>query len=471
HRLGQLDELRRHGPHGLAHRGRRRLAHHRSLLSLDSALRPGRHPIPRRLSRRRARQRAGRALRHKSRRDLPGSQPSQGARWGCHVHFGIFDHMEQRGTPLHQLYAERLDYLGRADEAGFWAYFKSEHHLTPLDAAPCQSVFLAAAAQRTRRIRLVPLVYLLPFHHPVRLVEEISMLDHLCTGRLEVGVGRGIAPPEHDMWGLDPATSRERAEEALEVVLRGLTSDRLDHEGRFYTFRDVPMELHPYQQPYPPLWYPGTLEIAARRGFHTVVGGTVAHVAKLVARYRAAAEAHRRDPGRVNPHVANPIVAGATRVFVARTDAAAERRARRAWAAYTRNITSCGGGPACPSRTCPATLRLAVTSSGPSPWARPWWGHRGASGTTWLPTPRAAGPTTSWCPSPGATSPTTRSCAPSTSSSSTPWPRRPRAELMPLDGAGGAPSPDATSGAPGGWGAARKMRRGGIGAGTTVVLG
>lgn len=80
--------------------------------------------------------------------------------------------------------------------------------MTPLDVAPCQSVLLAAAAQRTTRLRLVPLVYLLPFHHPLRLMEEISVLDHLSGGRLEVGVGRGIAPPEHEMWGLDPGQSR-----------------------------------------------------------------------------------------------------------------------------------------------------------------------------------------------------------------------------------------------------------------------
>jgi len=252
---------------------------------------------------------------------------------------GIFDHIEQRGTPLHQLYRERLEYLERADEAGFWAYFKSEHHLTPLDAAPCQSVLLAAAAQRTRRIRLVPLVYLLPFHHPIRLVEEICMLDHLSGGRLEVGVGRGIAPPEHEMWGLDPQRSRDISEETLEVVLRGLTHDHLDHVGAHWEFRDVPMELHPYQLPYPPLWYPGNIEVAGRRGFNTVVGGTLAVVARAVARHRELEEQHRDAPGRVNPHVAAPVVAGATRVFVAATDAEAERRARQAWAAYTHNIT------------------------------------------------------------------------------------------------------------------------------------
>jgi alkanesulfonate monooxygenase SsuD/methylene tetrahydromethanopterin reductase-like flavin-dependent oxidoreductase (luciferase family) len=255
------------------------------------------------------------------------------------LQFGIFDHMEQRGTPLHQLYGERLDYLEAADRAGFWCYFKSEHHLTPLDAAPCPSVLLAAAAQRTSRIRLAPLVYLLPFHHPLRLIEEISMLDHMCQGRLDVGVGRGIAPPEHEMWGLDAASARACSEETLEVLLRAFGSERLDFEGRFWTFRDVPIVLHPLQQPHPPLWYPGHVEVAAARGFHTVVGGPIHVVARQAALYREIFEHSRNGAGRVNPDVETPIVAGATRVFLAGTAAEAEQRARRAWAAYTYNIT------------------------------------------------------------------------------------------------------------------------------------
>jgi alkanesulfonate monooxygenase SsuD/methylene tetrahydromethanopterin reductase-like flavin-dependent oxidoreductase (luciferase family) len=255
------------------------------------------------------------------------------------MRFGIFDHMEKRGSPLHQLYGERLDYLERVDRAGFWAYFKSEHHLTPLDAAPCPSVLLAAAAQRTSRIRLVPLVYLLPFHHPLRLVEEIAMLDHLSLGRLEVGVGRGIAPPEHQMWGLDPDLARDRSEETLDVVLQAFGTDRLDFSGRYWSFEDVPIEMHPYQQPYPPLWYPGNVEIAARRGFNTVVGGSIRAVAAQAGRYRELFEEHRDDVGRVNPGVEAPVIAGAIRAYVAPTDAEAVERGRRAWAAYTHNIT------------------------------------------------------------------------------------------------------------------------------------
>ncbi len=251
---------------------------------------------------------------------------------------GVFDHVEQRGSPLQQLYAERLEYISRLDEAGFWAYFKSEHHMTPLDVAPCQSVLLAAAAQRTSRLRLVPLVYLLPFHHPLRLVEEISMLDHLSGGRMEIGVGRGVAPPEHEMWGLDPTLGRDRAAETLEVLLAAFASDRLSFNGTWWTFEDVPVELHPLQQPHPPLWYPGNVETAAKRGFCTILGGPIPVVARGVARYRELYEEH--DAGRTGVNVGlQPTVGGATRVFVAATDAEAEARARRSWAAYTHNIT------------------------------------------------------------------------------------------------------------------------------------
>jgi alkanesulfonate monooxygenase SsuD/methylene tetrahydromethanopterin reductase-like flavin-dependent oxidoreductase (luciferase family) len=253
--------------------------------------------------------------------------------------FGIFDHMEQRGSTLRQLYAERLQYVARADEAGFWCYFKSEHHLTPLDAAPCPSVFLAAAAQHTTQIRLIPLVYLLPFHHPLRLIEEVAMLDALSGGRLEVGVGRGIAPPEHEMWGLDPQDSREHSEEALQVLLKGLTHQRLDHRGRFYSFEDVPMEMRPYQQPYPPLWYPGNVDVAGSRCFNTIIGGPIHAIAKQAKRFHELVDQHADDPTRVNPHVQQPMVGGVTRIYVAETDEEAERRGRQAWAAYTYNIT------------------------------------------------------------------------------------------------------------------------------------
>ena len=116
--------------------------------------------------------------------------------------FGIFDHLDIRNEPLSKTYDERLKLLRLADEAGFHAYHVAEHHGTPLGAAPSPSVYLAAAARETKRIRLGPLVYLLPLYHPLRLIEEICILDNLSDGRFELGVGRGISPIEIGFFGI-----------------------------------------------------------------------------------------------------------------------------------------------------------------------------------------------------------------------------------------------------------------------------
>lgn len=86
------------------------------------------------------------------------------------VAFGLFDWIDRGTTPLHQLYAERLRLLEAADAAGFFGYHLAEHHATPLGMAPSPALFLTAAAQRTQRLRLGPLVYLLPLYNPLRLI-------------------------------------------------------------------------------------------------------------------------------------------------------------------------------------------------------------------------------------------------------------------------------------------------------------
>ncbi len=123
--------------------------------------------------------------------------------------FGVFDHMDDAGLPLGQLYADRLQLVEAYDRAGLRGYHLAEHHSTPLGCAASPGLFLAAAAQRTRTLRFGPLVYLLPFYHPLRLIEEICMLDQMSGGRLELGVGRGVSPFETKAYGLDFATTGE----------------------------------------------------------------------------------------------------------------------------------------------------------------------------------------------------------------------------------------------------------------------
>src|SRR5215469_15759337 len=106
------------------------------------------------------------------------------------MEFGVFDHLDRDGAPLHDYYDARLTIVEAYDRLGFYAYHVAEHHATPLGMAPSPSVFLAAVAQRTRRLRFGPLVYALPLYHPLRLIEEICMLDQMSDGRLEIGFGR-----------------------------------------------------------------------------------------------------------------------------------------------------------------------------------------------------------------------------------------------------------------------------------------
>ena len=272
------------------------------------------------------------------------------------MRFGIFDHMELGSASLAELYEERLRMLEYADEAGFWCYHKAEHHFTPLDSAPSSTVFLAAASQRTHRIRLGSLVMLLPFYEPLRFIEEICMLDHLCGGRLEVGVGKGISPAEHALWGHDPATARERFEEAFEIVRIGLSdlhresgAEAAAHadggrvlESAVAQFRRtgsadrVPLPLRTLQRPRPGFWYPGNVDYAGKHRLHTITGGPPPAVRHAIDVYRAGLEQPEAD---WNPGVAEPVIGAQAHVYLAPTEDAAVERARRAFGAYHRNLT------------------------------------------------------------------------------------------------------------------------------------
>src|SRR6201987_4434704 len=109
---------------------------------------------------------------------------------------GLFDHVEWGDRPLATLFDERLEFAAAADEAGIYCLHLAQRHATPPTMVPVPGVYLGALARATRRMRLGPLVYLLPLYSPLRLIEEIAMLDHLSYGRLDVGVGRRVSAQE-----------------------------------------------------------------------------------------------------------------------------------------------------------------------------------------------------------------------------------------------------------------------------------
>src|SRR3954451_24505334 len=137
--------------------------------------------------------------------------------------FGVFDHLDRNNLPLADYYEARLQIIESYDRSGFHAYHPAEHHATPIGEVPSPSVFLSAVAQRTKRLRFGPLVYALPLYHPLRMIEEICMLDQMSHGRLDIGFGRGSSPTEISYYGQDPDQAQAMYAEALEILVKGLT--------------------------------------------------------------------------------------------------------------------------------------------------------------------------------------------------------------------------------------------------------
>ncbi|RYY92041.1 MAG: LLM class flavin-dependent oxidoreductase [Comamonadaceae bacterium] len=209
---------------------------------------------------------------------------------GDSMKFGVFDHVDRGQVPLAQHYENRLKLAEAYDREGFHAYHIAEHHSTPLGMASSPSVFLAAVAQRTRRLRLGTCVYTLPLIHPLRVLEEVCMLDQMSGGRLEMGVGRGSSPYELAYFGVTPEASGVLYKEGYEVLMMGLTSRTIDYEGQHYRIKDVPVELECVQKPTPPIWYglsaPAAVPWTAENAINIVCNGPAAKIRPITDRYR-----------------------------------------------------------------------------------------------------------------------------------------------------------------------------------------
>ncbi len=255
------------------------------------------------------------------------------------VDFDVIDHLDRQDVPVHQTYDSRLRLIERYDEAGFGTLLVTEHHFTPLGLAPSPLVFLAAAAARTTRIRLAPLVLILPLYHPLRVAEEICMVDHLSKGRLDIGLGRGISPYELAYFNVNHLESRAIFEEARAVLMEALTRDVLNFRGQYYKFFDVPIEMKPYQTPMPPMWFPSSsvqgAAYAASQAMNTCFLAPAARARLMVQSYRDAwHERVQAARARGEPEPAMPKIAITRHVYVADTDAEATERglaAHRLW--------------------------------------------------------------------------------------------------------------------------------------------
>ncbi len=144
-----------------------------------------------------------------------------------------------------------LQLIEHLDELGFDEAWFGEHHSAGYEIIASPEVFIAAAAQRTRHIRLGTGVSSLPYHHPFMLADRMVLLDHLTRGRVMFGVGPGALPSDAYMMGIDPAKQRDMMEESLEAILRLLAGETVSVETEWFKLVKARLQLRPYQRPFP----------------------------------------------------------------------------------------------------------------------------------------------------------------------------------------------------------------------------
>lgn len=173
------------------------------------------------------------------------------------MRFGIFsisDHYPQElERTAQQLYHELLEQIVAADELGFDSFWLAEHHFHEYGIVPRPPIMMAAAAQRTHRIRLGSAIAVLPFDNPLRAAEDYAMVDILSNGRLNMGVGSGYLQHEFLGFAIDGAEKRERFDEALEIMCTAWQGERFSYAGKYHTLTDVAINVVPMQKPHPPI--------------------------------------------------------------------------------------------------------------------------------------------------------------------------------------------------------------------------
>lgn len=179
------------------------------------------------------------------------------------MQFGIFDIMQvPPEVPAYRAYNEHMEDAVLADELGLDYHFIAERHFMALYRTPSPSPWLGALAAKTKRIRIGALGYIVPLHNPVRLAEDVSMLDHLSMGRMEVGIGLGHRPEELVSLGIEPGLRQAMMMESLLLMRKAWMGQSFDFPGKVFSFKDIRVE-RTIQVPHPPLWYAGNNPQAA----------------------------------------------------------------------------------------------------------------------------------------------------------------------------------------------------------------
>jgi alkanesulfonate monooxygenase SsuD/methylene tetrahydromethanopterin reductase-like flavin-dependent oxidoreductase (luciferase family) len=241
--------------------------------------------------------------------------------------FGLFYYCQGRGVPHDQAFAEMLEQIALAETLGFGECWFAEHHFTDYSLLPSPNLMIAAALQRTERMRFGNYVNVLPMHHPLRLAAEAATLDNLARGRFDFGIGKGVRPGEFAKFSLDFADAPDMTDEAIAILLEVWTNESASYDGKFWSFPELSLRPRVFQRPHPPLHMvasrPASAARVGARGWPVAMHFTPTEVvARCVQEYREAVAA-RAEPAGQGPY--RPRVLLCRETYVAPTEEAARR--------------------------------------------------------------------------------------------------------------------------------------------------
>lgn len=165
-----------------------------------------------------------------------------------------------------------LELIDHLDRLGYDEAWIGEHHSAGYEIIASPEVFIAAAAERTKRIKLGSGVISLPYHNPLMAANRVIQLDHQTRGRFMFGVGPGLLPSDAFAMGIDPSTQRDRMVEAIEIILRLFNGERVTHKSDWFTLVDATCQLRPYTWPHPEVAVASSItpsggKLAGKHGF------------------------------------------------------------------------------------------------------------------------------------------------------------------------------------------------------------
>jgi alkanesulfonate monooxygenase SsuD/methylene tetrahydromethanopterin reductase-like flavin-dependent oxidoreductase (luciferase family) len=227
-----------------------------------------------------------------------------------------------------EIISEEVEQMVLSEQLGFDSVWLTEHHYADYGLSSAPAVLAATVAARTARISIGTAVFVLPFHHPIRLAEETATLDILSKGRLVVGLGRGNRPLEFVGHLVPQEHSREYLEEGVEVLVQAWTKERVTFHGKHWQFDELPVYPKPFTKPHPPLAFAVTssasIEWIGRNGFAMLSSGLTTPLPAVLKAREAYVQALRAAGH--SQHAIDALLARwvmSKHVYVAPTDAEA----------------------------------------------------------------------------------------------------------------------------------------------------